>query len=108
MFRGLFCLSLYCRIYDEQTTCKKKVAVANYVLLLLDVFDPEDGGSALPETSVNLYQTTWRHIAKDSSSHSHLCGNFKSNKTFLLVFFFFIKAEDCCEGCVSMQCLKRA
>jgi hypothetical protein len=38
-----------------------------------------------PETSVNLYQTTRRHIPEDSTLYSHLRNNHKSNVRLLIL-----------------------
>jgi hypothetical protein len=50
--------------------------IAGY--LLDQFFEPEDGGIAFVEASVNVYRYTQRHFPEDGILHSHRCKNLKS------------------------------
>jgi hypothetical protein len=47
--------------------------------------------AALPaETSVDIYQTTWRHMSEESNLHNYFHKNLKSQNTFSLLLLWFI------------------
>jgi hypothetical protein len=51
----------------------------------------ECGSINLSETSLNLYRTTWCHIPKHSSFHSHRRGNIKFEILFLSIYEYLLK-----------------
>jgi hypothetical protein len=50
------------------------------------------------ETSVNFYETTWRHLQEDGHFHTRCCGNLKNSLLIFLhgIFFLFERNISTC------------